>query len=96
MTSLHGLRVLTELVMHPEREPGYETGWMVDEHFDPVVGKTYQIAFGRIPFGRELKNVFRTVRIDGRDSTQWYDVNENRYLEQGINEYSIKAFRCVG
>src|SRR5688500_7869691 len=82
-------------VMHPEREPGHETGWIVEETFEPVVGKTYQLAFGRVPFGRELRNMIRTVRIDGPESERWYDLDENRYLEEGVNVLSIKAFRRI-
>ncbi|RZI44622.1 hypothetical protein EGT07_04200 [Herbaspirillum sp. HC18] len=90
--------IFTELgidnpVMHPDREPGYETGWMVDEAFEPIIGKTYQIAFGRLPFGREMRNVVRTVRIDGPEPEQWFDVDEGKRLEKGLNLNSIKAFR---
>ncbi|HEY0848220.1 MAG TPA: hypothetical protein VGE12_22825 [Noviherbaspirillum sp.] len=98
MGTLHSIFVelgIENPVMHPDREPGHQTGWIVDEPFEPVVGKTYQIAFGRVPFGRELKNVMRTVRIDGAAPEQWFDVDEGRYLEQGINMLSIKAFRQI-
>jgi len=98
MATLHG--ILAELgienpVMHPDREEGHETGWIVDEKFEPVVGKTYQIAFGRVPFERELRNVIRTVRIDGPEPEQWFDVDEQRRLEDGLNLHSIKAFRRI-
>ena len=68
MATFHG--ILAELgiensPIHPNREEGHETGWMVDEAFEPVAGKTYQLAFGRLPFGREMRTVIRTVRIDG-------------------------------
>lgn len=98
MGTLH--TILNELgienpVMHPDREPGHQTGWIVDEAFEPVVGKIYQVAFGRVPFGRELRNVMRTLRIDGPEPERWFDVDEGRYLEQGVNIYSIKAFRQI-
>lgn len=98
MATLHG--ILSELgienpVMHPDREEGHETGWMVDEKFEPIIGKTYQIAFGRVPFGREMRNVIRTVRIDGPEPEQWFDVDEERRLEDGLNLNSIKAFRRI-
>jgi len=82
-------------VLHPDREPGHETGWIVDERFEPEIGKTYQLAFGRVPFGRELRNVVRTVRIDGPAPEQWFDVEEGRRLEEGLNMHSIKAFRRI-
>lgn len=96
MGTLHS--ILAELgidnpVMHPEREPGHETGWIEDENFEPIIGRTYQIAFGRVPFGRELKNVMRTLRIDGPEPEQWFDVNEGKYLEKGLNLHSVKAYR---
>jgi hypothetical protein len=82
-------------VIHPEREPGHETGWIVDEAFEPVIGKTYQLAFGRIPFDRELRTVIRTVRIDGPEPEQWFDLDEGRHLEEGLNPHTIKAFRQI-
>ncbi len=99
MATFHG--ILAELgiensPIHPNREEGHETGWMVDEAFEPVAGKTYQLAFGRLPFGREMRTVIRTVRIDGPQPEQWFDVDEGRYLEAGLNPISIKAFRRIG
>ncbi|HYD61093.1 MAG TPA: hypothetical protein VEC35_12090 [Noviherbaspirillum sp.] len=99
MATLHG--ILAELgiensPIHPDREEGHETGWMVDETFEPVVGKTYQLAFGRLPFGREMRTVIRTVRIDGLQPEQWFDMDEGKYLESGLNPISIKAFRRIG
>lgn len=98
MATLHG--ILTELgienpVIHPDHEEGHQTGWIVDQTFEPVIGKTYQLAFGRVPFGREMRNVIRTVRIDGPEPEQWFDVDEGKRLEAGLNLLSIKAFRQI-
>lgn len=86
---------LENAVIHPDREEGHETGWIVDRNFEPVVGKTYQLAFGRIPFGREMRNVIRTVRIDGPEPEQWFDLEEGKRLEAGLNLNSIKAYRQI-
>jgi hypothetical protein len=42
-----------------------------------------------------MRNVIRTVRIDGPETEQWYDIDEGRRLEDGLNLNSIKAFRRI-
>lgn len=107
MATLHG--ILAELgiehpTMHPEREAHHEVspdidaagGWIVDEEFAPVVGRTYQLAFGRIPFGGEHKPVLKSVRIDGATPDQWFDIDEERRLDQALHAFPVKAYRQIG
>jgi hypothetical protein len=96
MATLHG--ILAELgieppVMHPERATAHQTGWIIDEEFAPVEGKTYEIAFGKIRHAGEERHMIKRVRIDGPVRAQWFDIDEGRALDSDLHAFNIKAFR---
>jgi hypothetical protein len=96
MATLHG--ILAELgieppAMHPERATARQSGWIVDEEFVPVEGKTYELAFGKIRHAGEEKHVIKRVRIDGPTRAQWFDLDEGRALDSDLHSFNIKAFR---
>ncbi len=98
MVSLHG--ILAELgienpAMHPEREPHHASQWVVDENFTPIEGRSYELAFGRIPFGGEHQHVIRRVRIDGPTPDHWFDLDVDKPLDRSLRVYPVKAFRLI-
>lgn len=98
MATLHG--ILAELgienpVMHPEREIHHASQWVVDEDFIPVIGKSYELAFGRIPFGGDDKHVIRRVRIDGMDAHDWFDLDRQQPMDDALRAYPVRAFRLL-
>lgn len=92
MATLHG--ILAELgITSPEREPQHASHWVVDEDFTPEPGKSYELAFGRIPFAGEYRQVLKQVRIDGPSRNDWFDLDEQTPLDLELHEYPVKAFR---
>jgi len=96
MATLHG--ILAELgiespAMHPERTATGPSGWIIDEEFVPLEGKSYELAFGKIRYAGEDKHVIKRVRIDGPTRAQWIDLDEGRVLDSDLHSFNIKAFR---
>lgn len=109
MGTLHG--ILAELGienpdMHPERTSGgagadpdkgqgYATRWVVDEDFIPQTGKTYEIAFGRVPFGGQERHVMRRVRVEHVSPSGWIDQETGNPLDPELAALPVKAFRVL-
>jgi hypothetical protein len=96
MASLHG--ILAELgienpLMHPEREPAHAHAWVVDEEFIPLIGNSYELAFGRIAFGGEDKPLIKRVRIDGPG--EWFDLDTQAPVDRVLLAQPVKAFRLL-
>lgn len=95
MATLHG--ILAELgienpTMHSERQPE-EPQWIVDKEFVPEAGKSYELAFGRIPFDKEQGPVLKRVRIDGPAPNGWIDLDAQKPLDRELLAYPVRAFR---
>jgi hypothetical protein len=98
MATLHG--ILAELgiespTLHPEREVTHRSSWVVDEDFIPQPGKSYEIAFGRIPFGGQDKHVIRRVRVESVSPSGWIDQDSGNPLDPELAAYPVKAFRVL-
>jgi hypothetical protein len=98
METLHG--ILTELGvedpdMHPEREAPHQSRWIVDQPFVPTIGKSYELAFGKIFLGGESRHVIRRVRVDGTSPDNWIDLNEGKPLDKDLQLFRVKAHRSI-
>jgi len=101
MATLHG--VLAELgieapFMHPEREAhgAQEHGrsqWVVDQAFTPAAGRSYEIAYGAIPYGGENRPVVKRVRIDGQSPDSWFDLDAGKPLDSELQHYAVRGYR---
>ncbi len=96
MATLHG--ILAELGiadpdMHPEREAQGMARWSVGEDFRPEQGGSYEVAYGRIPFRGEERQVIKRIRIDGPTADSWFDLEENHPLDRALHSAPVKAFR---
>ncbi len=94
MATLHG--ILAELglenpIMHPEREPGHISDWIVDQEFVPLVGNTYELVFGSGD-----KGILKNIRIDGTTPDQWIDLGEGKPLDPALHAFDVKAYRQIG
>jgi hypothetical protein len=98
MATLHG--ILAELGienpdMHPEREIHPASQWVVEQDFTPITGKSYELAYGHIPFGSESQKVIKRVRIDGPTPADWFDLDAQKPLDPGLHGYPVQAFRLI-
>lgn len=111
MGTLHGILAelgIENPDMHPERgaggagtdarhegEGGQVTRWVVDEDFIPQPGKTYEIAFGRVPFGGQERHVMRRVRVEHVSPSGWIDQETGNPLDPELAALPVKAFRVL-
>jgi hypothetical protein len=98
MSTLHG--ILAELgidstATRPEREVSYTSQWVVDEDFIPQAGKSYEIAFGRVPFAGHEQNVTRRVRVEHVSTSGWIDQESGNPLDPELAALPVKAFRVL-
>lgn len=96
MASLHG--ILAELgieapFMHPEREVPHPDDWITSEHFAPVVGKTYEVAYGRLAIDERQAAVIRRIRVDGPAPQEWLDLDSMEPLPAQLQALPVKAYR---
>jgi len=94
MATLHG--ILAELgietpAMHPEREVADTAGWVVDRPFLPEMDASYEIVLGD-----EQRHLRKTVRIDGPDRGDWFDLEQGAPLEPALRTLPVRAFRHLG
>lgn len=99
MATLHG--ILSELglenpAMHPEREVGHKPQWVLDETFIPIIGKSYDITYGKIVFRGEHKHVIKRIRVDGPTPESWVDLGTGKPLDAELHGYAVKGFRAIG
>lgn len=99
MSTLHG--ILAELGiespdLHPEREAGQPSSrWVVDDDFIPQSGKTYEIAFGRVPFGGQERQVIRRVYVEHVSPSGWIDQETGNPLDAELAVLPVKAYRAL-
>lgn len=100
MTTLHS--ILAELgienpVMHSEHDTGtpHVNQWVVGEKFSPETGKSYEIAFGRVPFNGQETQVVRRIRADSPSPQDWIDLETHRPMDRGLYAYTVKAYRRI-
>lgn len=70
--------------------------WVVDQMFLPVEGRSYEIAYGAIPYGAEsgkTRHVIKRIRIDGPTADHWHDLDSGRPLDPELHEYAVRAYR---
>jgi hypothetical protein len=98
---MHG--ILAELgieapFMHPERQMhgAQEHGqsqWVVDQAFAPAVGRSYEIAYGAIPYGGQTRTVIKRIRVDGPSADDWIDLDTGQPLDRELQDYAVRGFR---
>jgi hypothetical protein len=98
MATLHG--ILAELGienpdMHPEREIHPASQWVVEQEFIPVIGKSYELAYGHILRGGVQQKVIKRVRIDGPTPVAWFDLDEQQALDPDLHGHPVQAFRLI-
>jgi len=100
MATLHG--VLAELgieapYMHSGSEGHASSQWVIDQPFSPVEGKSYELAYGAIPYGddaeRERRPLVKRVRIDGPGADDWYDLETSAPFDRELHDYAVRGFR---
>lgn len=69
--------------------------WITGRAFVPEVGKVYDIAFGTVTHKGKTGNWTATVRIDGPLPSQWFDVEEDAPLDEGLAQFSVQAYSEV-
>ncbi len=94
MATLHG--ILAELgiempALHPEREITSGPQWMIDQPFRPELDASYEIVLGD-----EQRHARKTVRIDGPQPGDWYDLDDERLLAPELAALPVRAFRRLG
>jgi hypothetical protein len=82
-------------MMHPEREVPHEHNWVVNERFVPVVGRSYEIAFGKIHYAGEHKHVMKRIRVAGPAPDHWIDLDTENPLDRLLQSCEVKAFRQI-
>lgn len=82
-------------IPHPERGTPGASDWVVDEAFHPEPGQSYELAFGRIPFAGEYRQVLKRVRIDGPTRNDWFDLDERAALDLELHDFPVIAYRVL-
>jgi hypothetical protein len=73
------------------------TRWVVDQMFLPQQGRSYEVAYGAIPYGEGdgagTRHVIKRIRIDGPTAGDWHDLDAGRPLDPELHDYAVRAFR---
>jgi hypothetical protein len=88
--------ILTELgVSEPARQrfphAPQESNWIVDQPFAPVVGKCYEVDYGKV--AASAASVIKKLRIDAASPEGWFDLEEGKPLDVSMRGLAVKAFR---
>src|SRR3569623_805907 len=99
MATLHG--ILAELGieaphMHAGDEQEEAGQWVIDRPFAPVEGRSYELAYGAVPYGDtdgDPRPLLTRVRIAGPHIDDWYDLEAGALLAPELRDYAVRGFR---
>lgn len=63
--------------------------------FIPVVGKCYEIHFGKVTLNGQTGFWSARIRVNGAHPSQWLDIDTNHQLDPSLAVYVVQASREI-
>lgn len=67
----------------------------IGKPFIPVIGKCYDIRFGKIKYKEQEALYSARVRINGISPAQWEDLDTGHPLDPGLGSHTIQAHKEI-
>jgi hypothetical protein len=68
---------------------------VIGKTFTPLVGKCYDLRFGKIRLDGEDVYCSARIRVNGLSPAQWEDIDTGRPLDQRLNVHRVQAYREI-
>jgi hypothetical protein len=63
--------------------------------FIPIVGQTFEVAFGKITYQGKTDFWGARIRIDGLQPKDWYDIDAGGPLDPKLAAFVVQAYRQI-
>lgn len=68
---------------------------VIGKAFNPLVGKCYDLRFGKIRLNGQDVYCSARIRVNGLLPTQWEDIDTGQPLDQRLNAHRVQAYREI-
>lgn len=66
-----------------------------DHPFVPVIGLSYEVYYGHVTIRGQSGWATAKIRVDGRDSSQWIDLDTGELLDPVFRAFVVQAFKPI-
>ena len=63
--------------------------------FSPIIGKSYEVHFGKITINNETGFGTARIRVEGTDASEWIDLDTGDVLDPNFAVYAVQAFEEI-